>query len=151
VINVKRDLGEIIRNHIYIREIYAICYKEQERCLFSSEDLFKKLTKLYDYLGVRQSKNDEIKVRIKLPLNSNRIFRDQWHETSIKKSVESPSISKIDRFFRYFKNDVVLASSAWMGYFETFPGDKVVISCCAPVPASRRDLNTRFGLMEVTN
>lgn len=149
--NIRWDLGEIVRNHIYVREIYAICYKEKERCLFSSEDLFNKLTRLYDYLGVRQSKNDEIKVKIKLPSNPNSIYRNQWHETNIKKSGESHLRTKIDRFFRYIKNEVVLASSPWMGDFETFPGDKVVISCCAPVPANKRDLNTRFSLMEVIN
>jgi hypothetical protein len=149
--NIKSDLGEIIRNHIYVREIYAICYEEQERYLFLSEDLFKKLTRLHDYLGVRQSQIDEIKVRIKLPLNPNPKFRDQWQVTNVKKSVESPLVLEIDRFNRYFKNEVVLASSTWMGYFETFPGDRVVISCCAPVLAHIREPNTRFSSMEVTN
>lgn len=145
------DLGEIIRNHIYVREIYAICNKENERCLFSSEDLYTKLTRIYNYLGIKRFFNEEMKVKIKLPSNPNPDFREHWHETNIKQSNENHLIMKIDSFFRYFKNEVVFASNSWMSEFETFPGDKVVISCSYPIPSSKDDLGSKITLMETTN
>lgn len=151
IVKTKRwDLGEIVRNYIYVREIYATCYNEKERCLFSSKDLFNKLSLLYDYLGVKKSTNEEIRVKIKLPSNPNPRLRDQWHETSIKKSNDNHLITKIDRLYRYFKNEVVFATNVWMGDFETFPGDEVVISCCYPVPSSKHDLSSKFCLKEAT-
>jgi hypothetical protein len=147
----RKDLGEIIRNNIYVREIYAICYQENEKCLFSSEYLFNKLTRIYDFLGVKQPINREIKVKIKLPSNPNPKLRDYWHETMIKKSHEDHLVTKIDRFFRYYKNEVVYASDTWMGDFETFPGDKVVISCCFPVMFNKNDFHSSVSLMEATN
>lgn len=125
------DLGEIIRNHTYIREIYSTWNKE--KCLFSSTDLFRKLGKIYDYLGIKWSIAEEIYVKVKLPDSSNPLFRDRWQETTIRRSDEKPLITMIDRFTWYVKKEVVLASSAWMGEFESFPGDEVVITPCIPV------------------
>jgi hypothetical protein len=125
------DPGEIIRNHTYIREIYSTCL--EEHCLFSSKHLLYKLSRIYDYLGIRQPRSDEINVKVRLPGNSNPIYRDYWHKTTIRESQEKPFITKIDRFTNYIKKEVVLASSAWMGEFESFPGDEVVISPSVPV------------------
>ena len=122
----KFDLGEIIENHIYVREIYSTwCH---EKCLFSSTGLVNKLGRIHDYLGLKWAKAGEIKVNVKLPDNSNPIFKDYWHETILRKSDEKPLVTKIDRFSGYVKQEVVLGSSAWMGAFETFPGDIVIIS-----------------------
>ena len=122
----KFDLGEIIENHIYVREIYSTwCH---EKCLFSSTGLVNKLSRIHDYLGLKWAKAGEIKVNVKLPDNSNPIFKDSWHETILRKSDEKPLVTKIDRFSGYVKQEVVLGSSAWMGAFETFPGDIVIIS-----------------------
>ena len=38
------------------------------------------------------------------------------------------SITMMDRFSRYYQKEVVFASSAWMGEFESFPGDEIIIS-----------------------
>lgn len=125
------DLGEIIRNHTYIREIYSTCL--EENCLFSSRDLLHKLSRIHDYLGIKRSESEEIIVKVKFPDNSNSLFRDYWHETTIRKSDERYLITKIDRFAGYITKEVVFASSEWMGEFESFPGDDVIISPCAPV------------------
>lgn len=122
----KFDLGEIIENHIYVREIYSTWYNE--KCLFSSTGLVNKLSRIHDYLGLKCVKAGEIKVNVKLPDNSNPIFKDSWHETILRKSDEETLVTKIDRFSGYIKQEVVLASSAWMGAFESFPGDIVIIS-----------------------
>ena len=128
------DLGEIIENHTYIREIYSTFYPE--KCLFSSTGLLNKLGRIHDYLGLKWAKAGEIKVNVKLPDNSNPIFKDYWHETILRKSDESPLVTKIDRFSGYIKQEVVLASSAWMGAFESFPGDIVIISPSLIIPIS---------------
>jgi hypothetical protein len=125
------DLGEIIRNHTYIREIYSCNF--EEKCLFSSEGLLHKLCRIYDYLGIQWSDSKEINVKVKFPDNSNPLFKDYWHRTTIRKSTESSSILMIDRLSGFFRKEVVFASSAWMGEFESFQGDEVVISPCVPV------------------
>ena len=122
----KFDLGEIIENHTYVREIYSTWY--HEKCLFSSTNLLNKLSKIHDYLGLKWAKTGEIKVNVKLPDNSNPIFKDFWHETILRKSDEKPLVTKIDSFSEYSKQEVVYASSVWMGAFESFPGDIVIIS-----------------------
>ena len=126
------DLGEIIENHTYIREIYSTWH--QEKCLFSSTRLIKKLCRIHDYLGLSWTKAEEINVKVKLPDNSNPILRDSWHETMLKESDEKLLVTKMDKFAGYKKQEVVLASSAWMGAFESFPGDIVVISPSIPLP-----------------
>lgn len=126
------DLGEIIENHTYIREVFSTW--NQEKCLFSSSSLMKKLSRIHDYLGIKCAKAEEINVKVKLPDNSNSVLRDSWHETILKKSDEKLSVIKIDRFVGYIKQEVVFASSAWMGTFESFPGDIVIISPSIPVP-----------------
>jgi hypothetical protein len=120
------DLGEIIRNHIYVREIYSTNLKD--RCLFSSDILLKRLGKLYEYLGINWRSLEELNIRVKLPNNHNPDLRDYWNLTSIKRTDHRVSITKIDRFSRYYRKEVVFASSAWMGEFESFPGDEVIIS-----------------------
>ena len=128
------DLGEIIKNHTYIREIYSTWYNEKK--LFSSKGFIKKLGRIHEYLGLNWAKAEEINVKIKLPENSNPVFRDFWHETILKKSDEKISVTKIDRLTGYSKQEVVFASSAWMGAFESFPGDIIIISPIIPVPLS---------------
>ncbi|MFC1802853.1 hypothetical protein ACFL0D_02680 [Thermoproteota archaeon] len=125
------DLGEIIRNHTYVREISSTW--NIEKCLFSSTDLLRKLGRIYDYLGIKWSIAKELHVRVKLPDSSNSLFRDCWQETTIRRSDEKPLITIIDSFTEYDKKEVVLASSAWMGHFDSFPGDEIVISPYIPV------------------
>jgi hypothetical protein len=125
------DLGEIIRNHTYIREIYPSHL--EENCLLSSKELVDKLCRIYDYLGVKCSDLKDIKVKVKLPDSSNPFYKNYWHETTIRKSEETPIITEIDRFIGYIRKEVILASSQWMADFESFQGDKVVISPCVPV------------------
>ena len=120
------DLGEVIKNHVYIREIYST--NQKERCLFSTDSFLKKLGKLYECLGICWRNLLEFNVRVKLPDNHNQNLRDYWNETIIRESDQKTSITKIDRFSRYYNKEVVFASSAWMGEFETFPGDEVIIS-----------------------
>jgi hypothetical protein len=127
------DLGEIIKNHVYIREIYSTNLKD--KCLFSSRDFLTKLGRLYDYLGIKWKGSQEINIKIKLPNSHNPVYRDYWNETSIRNLDERTSITKVNRFSRYYKKEVVFASSAWLGEFESFPGDEIVIS---PLPSVKR-------------
>ena len=120
------DLGEIIRNHVYVREIYPTNLKE--KCLFTSLDFLQKLVKIYDYLGIKWSDSKEMNIKVKLPDNTNPTYRDHWNMTSIRKSDERLAIKKVDRFSRYYDKRVVFASSAWMGEYESFPGDEIIIS-----------------------
>ena len=123
------DLGEIIRNHVYVREIYSTNLKNL--CLFSSDSFLKRLGKLYDYLGINWKSLGELNIKVKLPDNQNPALRDSWRVTSIRRSDHRVSITTIDRFSRYYRKEVVFASSAWMGEFESFPGDEVIIT---PLP-----------------
>ena len=123
------DLGEIIRNHIYIREIYSTNLRD--RCLFSSDTFLKRLGKLYEYLGINWRSLEELNIKVKLPDNNNPDLRDYWNLTSIRRTDHRVSITKIDKFSRYYRKEVVFASSSWMGEFESFPGDEVIIS---PLP-----------------
>jgi hypothetical protein len=127
------DLGEIIKNHVYVREIYST--NLIDKCLYSSKDFLEKLGRVYDYLGIKWKDTLGINIKIKLPDNSNPTYRDYWNETSIRKSDERTSITKLDRFSRYYKKEVVFASSAWLGEFESYPGDEIVIS---PLPSVTR-------------
>lgn len=120
------DLGEIIRNHVYVREIYSTNLKD--RCLFSSANFLQRLGKLHEYLGVNWRNLDELCVRVKLPDSHNPALRDYWTETSIRRCDHKVSVTKIDIFSRYYSKEVVFASSAWMGEFESFPGDKIIIT-----------------------
>jgi hypothetical protein len=120
------DLGEIIRNHVYVREIYST--NLVDGCLFASNSFLQKLGVLYDYLGIKWREYQEINVKVRLPDNSNSDYRDHWNETRIKISDDRASITVMDRFSRYFEKEVVFASSAWMGEFESFPGGEVVIA-----------------------
>jgi hypothetical protein len=128
------DLGEIIKNHAYVREIYPTNLKE--KCLFSSSDFLRKLVKIYNNLGIKWSESQEMNIRVKLPDNPNPVYRDNWNITKIKKANERPSIKKIDRFSRYYDKQVVFASNAWMGEYETFPGDEIIIT---PIPTFNRN------------
>jgi hypothetical protein len=129
------DLGEIIRNHVYVREIYST--NLEDRCLFSSYCFLQKIGKLYDHLGIKWRALQEINIKVKLPDNPNPAYRDYWNETFIRKSDERTSITEMDRFSRCFNKEVVFASSAWMGEFESFQGDEVVIS---PLPQIEKTL-----------
>jgi hypothetical protein len=120
------DLGEIIRNHVYVREIYST--NLEDRCLYSSNSFLQKLGALYDYLGMKWRERKEINIKVKLPDNQNPNYRDNWNKTSIRESNNKTSITMMDRFSRYYQKEVVFASSAWMGEFESFPGDEIIIS-----------------------
>ncbi|MBN1683198.1 hypothetical protein JW865_06570 [Candidatus Bathyarchaeota archaeon] len=120
------DLGEIIRNHIYIREIYSS--NQKGKCLFSSKDLLHKLTRIYENLGIKQSASQETQVKVKLPDNSNPVFRDYWNETTLRAIGEESFITEFDKLLGYHKKEVVFASSSWMGEFESHSGDEIVIS-----------------------
>ena len=120
------DLGEIIRNHVYVREIYST--NLEDRCLFASNHFLQKLGVLYDYLGIKWRERQEINIKVKLPNNTNPEYRNHWNETMIKESKDRTSIKMMDRLTGYYKKEVVLASSAWMGEFESFQGDEIVIT-----------------------
>jgi hypothetical protein len=120
------DLGEIIRNHVYVREIYST--NLEDRCLYSSNSFLQKLGALYDYLGMKWRERKEINIKVKLPDNQNPNYRDNWNKTSIRESNNKTSITMMDRCSRYYQTEVVFASSAWMGEFESFPGDEIIIS-----------------------
>ena len=126
------DLGEIIRNHVYIREIYPTNLKD--KCLFSSKDFLQKLAKINEYLGINW-KSHEITIKIKLPYSSYPEYRDHWNLTSLRKSDERNSITHVDRYSRNYDKEVVFASSEWMGEYDAFPGDEIIIS---PIPLIRK-------------
>ncbi len=80
------DMGEIIRNHVYVRHVYSADRKGGEDCLFSSAELHGKLACIYERLGVEPGREDELSVVVKLPRNRNPILREWWHPTTIKKT-----------------------------------------------------------------
>lgn len=129
------DLGEIIKNHVYVREIYSTNLKDQ--CLFSTESFLKRIGRLYDYLGIHWRNLWEFDIRVKLPNNPNPSLRDYWNETIIKRLDQRASITITDRFSRYYYKEVIFASSAWMGEFDSFPGDEIIIS---PLPCTQLSL-----------
>jgi len=128
------DLGEIIRNHVYVRQVYSSDKKESRECLFSSDDLHEKLKCIYDRLGVEPQSEDEIRVVVKLPRNPNPILRDWWHPTTMRKAGERPIVMRLDRLVGCIKNEAVLATKGWINKFESKPGDEVIISPCVPAP-----------------
>jgi hypothetical protein len=128
------DLGEVIRNHIYVRQLYSADRREGGELLFSSGDLHEKLSCIYDRLGVEPRTQDELSVVVKLPGNPNPILRDWWHPTTIKKTEEQPLVIRLDRLVGCLKNEAVLATKAWIDRFESKPGDEVIISPCVPAP-----------------
>ena len=131
------DLGEVIKNHVYVRQIYSATKKEGGDCLFSSEELHGKLACIYNRLGVEPMSEHELNVVVKLPRNPNPILRDWWHPTTIKKTDEQPLVIRLDRLVGCLRNEAVLATKAWINRFEAKPGDEVIISPCVPAP----DLN----------
>ena len=76
----------------------------------------------------------ELDVRVRLPNNPNPIFRERWHETTIKITDEQPLIVKIDRLAGYIEDEIVLATRIWMKGFEAEPGEKVILTPNLPVP-----------------
>lgn len=135
------DLGEVIRNHIYVRQLYSADRREDGECLFSSGDLHEKLSCIYDRLGVEPRSQDELSVVVKLPGNPNPMLRDWWHPTTIKKTDEQPLVIRLDRLVGCLKNEAVLATRGWINKFESKPGDEVIISPC--VPALELSYNVR--------
>jgi hypothetical protein len=128
------DLGEVIRNHVYVRQIYSANKREDGEYLLSSENLHEKLACIYDRLGVEPRSQDELSVVVKLPRNPNPILRDWWHQTTIKKTDEQPMVMRLDRLVGCLKNEAVLATKVWINKFESKPGDEVIISPCVPAP-----------------
>ena len=120
-----RDLGEIIRNHVYVREVYPT--SNNEKCLYTSIGFLKKLAKIYTHLGIHLGVFHEMDIKVKLPDNPNPAYRNHWRETTIRKSRDKTTVKALDKFFRYYNKEVVFASSAWMGEYESFPGDEIVI------------------------
>ncbi len=131
------DLGEVIRNHFYVRQVYSADRRDAGDCLFSSEELHGKLACIYDRLGVEPRMEDELGVVVKLPSNPNPILRDRWHPTTIKKTDERPLAMRLDGLAGFLRNEVVLATKTWIKNFESTPGDDVIISPCVPVPDLR--------------
>jgi len=140
------DLGEIIRNHIYVREIQALSTKTSEKCLLASKELYNKLTKIYDLIGVKKPEDQEVSVKIKLPLNPNPEYSQQWHESSIRTTDTQPVILNIDSFARYYCEEVVLASDKWLCEYDSFPGDKVILSPQVPVPRKLNEITSNSSL-----
>ena len=128
------DMGEIIRNHVYVRQVYSSDKKEGGEYLFSSENLHEKLACIHERLGVEPRSEDELSVVVKLPRNPNPILRDWWHPTTIKKTDEQPLVMRLDRLVGCIKSETVLATKAWINKFESKPGDEVIISPCVPAP-----------------
>lgn len=128
------DLGEVIRNHVYVRQVYSANKREGGEYLLSSEDLHEKLACIYNRLGVEPRSQDELSVVVKLPRNPNPILRDWWHQTTIKKTDEQPLVMRLDRLVGCIKNEAVLATKVWINKFESRPGDEVIISPCVPAP-----------------
>ena len=128
------DLGEVIRNHVYVRQVYSANKNEGGDCLFSSKELHGKLACIYDRLGVEPRYEDELSVVVKLPRNPNPILRDWWHPTTIKKTDEQPLVMRLDRLVGCLRSEAVLATKSWIDRFESQPGDEVIISPCVPAP-----------------
>ena len=128
------DLGEVIRNHVYVRQIYSANKRECGEYLLSSEDLHEKLACIYDRLGVEPQSEDELSVVVKLPRNPNPILRDWWHPTTMKKTGERPIVLRLDGLVGCLKNEAVLATKVWINKFESKPGDEVIISPRVPAP-----------------
>lgn len=128
------DPGEIIKNHVYVRQIYSSKKKEKGAFLFSSCHLLKQLLSLYKSLGIQPFTIEKIHINVKLPNNSNPIYRNLWHETVMKETMEQPYVIKYDRLHGYIKNEVLLATIEWIRDFELKPGEEAVISPCIPVP-----------------
>ncbi len=132
------DMGEIIRNHVYVRQVYTADKNEGGDCLFSSEELHHKLASIYDRLGVEPRIEDELGVVVKLPRNQNPILRDWWHPTTIKKTDQRPLVMRLDSLAGCLRSEAVLATRAWIKRFESKPGDEVIISPCVPAPKLQR-------------
>jgi len=128
------DIDEIIRNHVYVRQVYTAEKNQYGDCLFSSEELHHKLAAIYDRLGIEPRLEDELGVVVKLPRNQNPILRDWWHPTTIKKTDQRPLVMRLDRLAGCLRSEAVLATKAWIKRFESKPGDEVIISPCVPVP-----------------
>jgi hypothetical protein len=128
------DPGEIIKNHVYIRQIYSAIKIEKGAFLFSSCRLIKQLLSLYKSLGIKPLTMEEINVNVKFPKHSNPLYWSLWHETMMKKSVEQPYVIRFDRLSGYIKNEVLLATKEWIRDFELKPGEEAIISPCIPVP-----------------
>jgi hypothetical protein len=128
------DLGEVIRNHVYVRQVYSADENEGGEYLFSSEELHGKLACIYDRLGVEPRSEDELSVVVKLPRNPNPILRGWWHPTTMKKTGEQPIVMRLERLVGCLRNEAVLATKPWIDRFESKPGDEVIISPCVPAP-----------------
>ena len=128
------DLGEIIRNHVYVRHVYSADRREGGEYLFSSVDFHSKMACMYGRLGIVPRSEDELSVVVRLPRNPNPILRDCWHPTTIKKTDEEPLVMRLDRLVGCLTNEVVLATKKWINKFESKPGEKVMISPCVPLP-----------------
>jgi hypothetical protein len=128
------DPGEIIKNYTYVRQVYTSNKNRTSCCLFSSNFLLNKLRGIYDNLGIRPKIKEEIHVSVRLPNNPNPIYRDYWQSTIIKRSEEQPYIIKFDSLIGYIKNEVVLATNEWLQYYESNPGDEIIISPRVPIP-----------------
>jgi len=126
-------IGEIVKNHFYIREIQSLCGEDSENKLVVSKSLYEKLSKIYEYIGIK-SGSQEVKARIQLPSNPNPQYRREWNTIELKASDERPQITIIDSLARYYKKEVVLASDEWLYKHESIPGDPVIISPCLPIP-----------------
>ena len=134
------DLGEVIRNHVYVRQVYSADRREGGDCLFSSKELHGKLACIYDRLGVEPRSEDELSVVVKLPRNPNPILRDWWHPTTIKKTDEQPFVMRLDRLVGCLRSEAVLATKSWINRFESKPGDEVIISPYVPAPELSYDV-----------
>jgi hypothetical protein len=128
------DLGEVIRNHVYVRQVYSADRRESGDCLFSSKELHGKLAAIYDRLGFEPRNEDELGIVVKLPRNQNPILRDWWHPTTIKRTDERPQVMRLDSLAGCLRSEAVLATRSWINRFESKPGDHVIISPCLPIP-----------------
>lgn len=127
-------MGEIIRNHVYVRQVYSADKREDGEYLYSSNDLHDKLVCIHDRLGVEPQSIDEVSVNVRLPKNPNPILRDWWHPTMIRKIEEQPMVMRMDGLAGLIEREAVLATREWIDRFESRPGDMVIISPIVPVP-----------------
>jgi len=131
------DTGEIIRNHVYVRQVFSAARNGGEECLFSSEELHGKLACIYERLGFAPRTMAELGVVVKLPRNPNPVLRERWHQTTLKRTEERVKVLRLDTLVGCTEHEAVLATRAWIERFESRPGDQVIISPCIPVPDLR--------------
>jgi hypothetical protein len=119
------DIGEVVSRCRYIREVYET--PKPGEYLLSSKALIETIISFYKDSGNKVRREGEIDVKVKLPYNQNRKFREGWQETTLRGSEDWPLILRLESLVGIITREIVLGTSDWVDYFETQPGEPVLI------------------------